>query len=69
MTRELSPRQIQILRLMADGFSAGKIARELKISVGTVRTHQATIYKRLGVRNAAHAVSEGLRTGYIEGAA
>lgn len=49
----LSPRQRQILRLIAEGQSTKVIARHLAISVTTVNTHRAEIMKRLGIHDVA----------------
>jgi DNA-binding CsgD family transcriptional regulator len=52
---------VQIVRLMADGDSNGKIARRLVISEGTVKTHITRILRKLGAVNRAEAVSIWLR--------
>jgi PAS domain S-box-containing protein len=46
----LSPRQAQIARLLALGFSPGNIAAHLDLSVETVRTHIKSIYHKVGIR-------------------
>ncbi|MGE0486223.1 MAG: response regulator transcription factor [Gammaproteobacteria bacterium] len=53
----LTGRQREILDVAARGASSKEIARELGISVATVRTHVAQILERLGARNRAHAVA------------
>lgn len=57
----LTRREVQIVRLMADGDSNGKIARRLVISEGTVKTHITRILRKLGAANRAEAVSIWLR--------
>jgi DNA-binding NarL/FixJ family response regulator len=47
----LTPRQRQVLELVAAGRSNAEIAAELIISVNTVKFHMRTIYSQLGVRN------------------
>lgn len=47
----LSPRENEVLRLIADGLSNKEIARALRISVHTVDTHNRRIFVKLGVRN------------------
>jgi DNA-binding NarL/FixJ family response regulator len=47
----LTPRQRQVLELVAGGRSNAEIASELIISVNTVKFHMRTIYAQLGVRN------------------
>jgi DNA-binding CsgD family transcriptional regulator len=51
MVRRLSPRQREILQLLASGLTDEEIANECFISVNTVRTHRRNIYRRLGVEN------------------
>ncbi|SEC97020.1 LuxR C-terminal-related transcriptional regulator [Rhodococcus koreensis] len=57
----LTRREVQIVRLMAEGDSNGKIARRLVISEGTVKTHITRILRKLGAANRAEAVSIWLR--------
>lgn len=57
----LTDRELEILRLMAEGMRAAEIARTLFLSVKTVRNHLASIYVKLGVQTAAQAVAEGFR--------
>lgn len=47
----LSERQLEVLRLVAEGYSYDEIAARLFISVNTVKFHVRSIYLRLGVRN------------------
>ena len=55
-TQELSPRELQIGRLLANGLSSSEMARDLKLSVRTVEMHRLRMMRRLGVRNTAAAV-------------
>ena len=57
----LTPRQWQLVELLAAGHTNARIARQLRIAEGTVRTHLETIYRRLGVTNRAAAVRRALR--------
>jgi DNA-binding NarL/FixJ family response regulator len=52
----LSPRQFEVLRLLAEGLSNSQIARRLFVGEATVSTHVGDIYSRLGARNRAHCV-------------
>jgi DNA-binding CsgD family transcriptional regulator len=52
----LTPRQNDLLRLLAAGHTNPQIARRLGISEGTVRTHLENIYERLGVSSRTAAV-------------
>jgi DNA-binding CsgD family transcriptional regulator len=53
----LTPRQQDLLRLVAAGHTNAQVARRLGISEGTVRTHLENIYERLGVSSRAAAVT------------
>lgn len=61
----LSDRETAVLRLAADGLSAQRIARELSISLPTVRSHLAHIYTKLEVPDRASAVAQAFRRGLI----
>ena len=47
----MSPRELQVAKLVCRGFSNGDIARELKIKQGTAKTHLRNIYRRVRVKN------------------
>jgi DNA-binding CsgD family transcriptional regulator len=61
----LSPRQVEVLRLVALGASVPQIANELSISEATVRTHVKHILERLSARNRPHAVALALGDGVL----
>ena len=61
----ISARQCEVLRLAAAGLCDSEIARELVLSVHTVRSHLRTIRERLGARNTTHAVAIALVQGCI----
>jgi two-component system NarL family response regulator len=61
----LSPREREILQLMARGLSNPEIASVLSISKGTVRIHSSGIFAKLGAGNRAEAVARGLERGII----
>ena len=63
---ELSPRETEVLKLTAEGFSAPDIARQLDLSPTTVKTHLGSMYEKLGVSDRAAAVAEGMRRGLLE---
>ena len=52
----LSDRELEVLALLAEGFSNQEIAEKLIISLGTVKAHSSNIYRKLDVRNRAQAV-------------
>ncbi|MHC4571425.1 MAG: response regulator transcription factor [Planctomycetota bacterium] len=47
----MSPRELQVARLICDGLNNEDIARALKIKHGTVKTHLRNIYRRVRVKN------------------
>ncbi|GAA3313407.1 response regulator [Arthrobacter ramosus] len=61
----LSSREVEILRLAADGHSGQKIASELNISLATVKTHLQHIYDKLDVSDRASAVAQAIRRGFL----
>ncbi|MBI5480905.1 MAG: response regulator transcription factor [Deltaproteobacteria bacterium] len=65
-TRGLSPREREILKLIARGLSNVDVARALSVSRATVRTHLEHIYQKLEVSNRTEAVTEGIRQGLID---
>jgi two-component system nitrate/nitrite response regulator NarL len=62
----LTPREREILPLVAKGLSAAAIGRQLHLSSATVKTHLQHLYKKLGVSDRAAAVAEAMRRGYLE---
>jgi EAL domain-containing protein (putative c-di-GMP-specific phosphodiesterase class I)/DNA-binding CsgD family transcriptional regulator len=52
----LPPRQMEVMRLLAEGCSAKEIARRLNIGVGTVKIHLSLAYSALGARNRVEAI-------------
>jgi DNA-binding NarL/FixJ family response regulator len=54
---DLTTRQLQLLRLVADGHSNTQIAHRLFVAEGTVRKHLENIYERLGVTSRTAAVA------------
>ena len=61
----LSPRERQVLSLFARGKSAKNIGLLLKISSRTVDVHSASINRKLGAENRAHAVAIAIRAGIL----
>lgn len=58
---ELSPREVEILKLVADGLSTSEIAGRIHLSAATVKTHLHRSFGKLGVNDRAAAVAEALR--------
>ena len=61
----LTPREIAVLRMIADGLGNKEIASKLKISDHTVKFHISSIFAKLGAANRAEAVTLGIRLGVI----
>jgi DNA-binding NarL/FixJ family response regulator len=62
----LTPRQTQVLRLIAQGHSSKEIARDLALSIKTVETHRTQIMDRLEIRDLAGLVRYAIRSGLID---
>ena len=60
--RPLSQRELEVLRLVAQGATNREAAARLFISEATVKTHLLHIYAKLGVNDRAAAVRPGVRT-------
>lgn len=61
----LTPRQFDVLKLLAEGQSNKQIARTLELSEGTVKLHVAAVLKALGADNRTHAVLLAVRSGIL----
>jgi DNA-binding NarL/FixJ family response regulator len=60
---ELSHRELEILKLLGEGFVKKEIAHKLEIGYSTVDTHVGHIYEKLQVRNAPSAIGKAYRLG------
>jgi len=63
----LTPRELEVLALVAEGYSTKEIARALWITEETVRTHVRRLLTRLGARTRAQAVAIAYRDGLWRG--
>ena len=61
----LTPRQTEVLRLAAEGYTDREIARALYIEVRTATTHMSDIFDKLGVNCRTAAVANAIRRGVI----
>jgi DNA-binding NarL/FixJ family response regulator len=62
----LTPREVEVLTLVGEGFSNKAVARRLGISAHTVKFHLESVFAKLGATSRAEAVARGLRGGAIE---
>ncbi len=62
---QLSPREKEVLALLADGLGVAAISRRLYISESTAKTHISKLYEKLGAANRAQAIMSALRLGLI----
>jgi DNA-binding NarL/FixJ family response regulator len=62
---DLTPREMEVLQLLAQGLANKQIAYELEISEHTVKFHISSIYAKLGVTNRTEAVRTGFQQGLI----
>lgn len=65
MVEPLTPRELEVLRLICDGHSNQAIADRLTIAVSTVKKHAGNIYGKLGVRSRAQAMVSASELGLV----
>ena len=66
LVEPLSARELQVLRLLADGLSNAEIAERIVVGVGTVKTHVLNVYRKLGVNSRTQAIARGRELGLLE---
>jgi DNA-binding NarL/FixJ family response regulator len=62
---QLTSREHDVLKLLADGLSAAEIGAQIHLSESTVKSHLAKIYQKLGVTNRAQALVTAMRVGLL----
>jgi DNA-binding NarL/FixJ family response regulator len=63
--RVLSARELEVLTLVARGYTNREIAEQLVLSIKTVQAHRASVMARLGLENVAHLVRFAMRSGLL----
>jgi DNA-binding NarL/FixJ family response regulator len=66
---KLTPRQIEVLRMVSEGHRTREIAARLKLSVKTVESHRGEIMKRLEIHDVVGLVRYAMRVGLVAAAA
>jgi DNA-binding NarL/FixJ family response regulator len=66
MLANLSPREMEVLKLLAKGMSNKEIAARLGLVVGTIKIHVANIFSKLGVSDRTQALVAAVRRGVID---
>jgi len=61
----LSPRELQVLALTADGYTNAEIAQQLDVTEETVKSHVRHLLAKLQARSRAHAITVGFRRGLL----
>jgi DNA-binding NarL/FixJ family response regulator len=64
--QELSPREVEIVRYIAEGKASKEIAAQLFISPKTVESHRTNLFRKCGFRSVADVVRYAIRYGLIE---
>ena len=64
-SEQLSPRQREVLQLIAEGHSTKEIARRLDLSIKTVDTHRSQLMKQLDIHEVAGLVRYAMRVGLV----
>lgn len=64
-TIELTVRELELLKWVAQGYSNKAIAQEMSISPNTVKYHMKSVLQKLGVQNRAEAVATAIRAGWL----
>jgi LuxR family maltose regulon positive regulatory protein len=53
----LTPRELEVLRLICEGLSNREIAERLTVTLNTVKKHTSNLYSKLGVRSRTQAIA------------
>jgi DNA-binding NarL/FixJ family response regulator len=64
--RELTERELEVMRLLAKGLSNGEIAAKMHLGEATIKTHVAHVLSKLGLRDRTQAVVMAYETGLVQ---
>ncbi|MFD2356993.1 LuxR C-terminal-related transcriptional regulator [Nonomuraea ferruginea] len=64
--QQLTERELEVLRLVAEGYSNREIARALFLAEGTVKNHVSTVLLKLGARDRTNAVLRALHAHVLD---
>ena len=62
----LTPRELEVVKLIAEAFTNRQIAETLKLSEKTVESHRANVFSKLGMRDRVELVRYAIRRGLVE---
>ena len=65
LAESLTPREIEVLRLIAQGYTNGQVAKELNLSVRTVESHRANLMGKLNLHSRVELVKYAIEKGLI----
>lgn len=65
--KKLSPREVEVIKHTASGFTAKEIAKKTGLEHRTIEAYMTKIKRKLGARNSAHAVCIALCVNLVEG--
>ena len=62
----LTPRELEVVKLIAEAFTNKQIAQTLKLSEKTIESHRANVFSKLGMRDRVEIVRYAIRRGLVE---
>jgi DNA-binding CsgD family transcriptional regulator len=62
---QLTPREMEVLMLVAQGLTSQHIAEQLGIAVKTIQAHRAKVMEKLGLQDVTHLVRFAIRAGLL----
>ena len=62
----LTQREVEVVRLLCDGYMAKEVAEKLDTSIRTIETHKANIYKKMGFNNIVEVIKYAVKCGIVD---